>query len=51
VDATTIDLCLSVFWWAKWRSTKAAVRLHTQLDLKTELPSFVHITDGTRYTR
>jgi IS4 transposase len=40
-------LCLSVFWWAKFRSTKAAVKLHTQLDLKTEIPSCIHITDGT----
>lgn len=46
VDTTTIDLCLSVFWWAKFRQTKAAVKLHTQLDLKTEIPSFIHISDG-----
>src|SRR6266496_2897398 len=37
VDSTTIDLCLSIFWWAKFRSTKAAVKMHTQLDLKTEI--------------
>ena len=47
VDATTIDLCLNIFWWAKFRSTKAAVKMHTQLDLKTEIPSFIHITDGS----
>ncbi|HXL57752.1 MAG TPA: IS4 family transposase [Chitinophagaceae bacterium] len=47
VDSTTIDLCLSIFWWAKFRSTKAAVKMHTQLDLKTEIPSFIHITDGS----
>ncbi|HEY4799215.1 MAG TPA: IS4 family transposase, partial [Bacteroidia bacterium] len=46
VDSTTIDLCLSIFWWAKFRSTKAGVKMHTQLDLKTEIPSFIHITDG-----
>ena len=46
-DATTIDLCLNIFWWAKFRSTKAAVKVHAQLDLKTEIPSFIHITDGS----
>lgn len=46
VDASTIDLCLSVFWWAKFRKNKAAVKLHTQLDIKTEIPSFIHLTDG-----
>ncbi len=47
VDSTTIDLCLSVFWWAKFRKNKAAVRIHTQFDIKTNIPSFIHITDGT----
>ncbi|HLG34174.1 MAG TPA: IS4 family transposase [Bacteroidia bacterium] len=46
IDTTTIDLCLSVFWWAKFRKQKAAVKLHTQLDIKTEIPCFIHITDG-----
>ena len=46
LDATTIDLCLSVFWWAKFRKTKAAVKLHTLLDLRGNLPTFIHISDG-----
>jgi len=45
-DATTIDLCLSVFPWAPFRSTKAAVKLHTLLDLRGPIPSFIHISDG-----
>lgn len=46
IDTTTIDLCLSVFWWAKFRKHKAAIKLHTQLDIKMEIPCFIHITDG-----
>jgi transposase len=46
LDATTIDLCLSVFPWASFRSTKAAIKLHTLLDLRGSIPSFVHISDG-----
>jgi Transposase DDE domain/Domain of unknown function (DUF4372) len=46
LDATTIDLCLSVFWWAKFRKAKAAVKLHTLLDLRGNLPIFILITDG-----
>jgi hypothetical protein len=46
LDATTIDLCLSVFWWAKFRKAKAAVKLHTLLDLRGNLPTFIRITDG-----
>jgi hypothetical protein len=46
LDATTIDLCLSVFWWAHFRKTKAAVKLHTLLDLRGNLPTFMRITDG-----
>ncbi len=46
LDATTIDLCPSVFPWAPFRSTKAAVRLHTLLDLRGNIPSFLHISDG-----
>jgi hypothetical protein len=46
LDATTIDLCLSVFPWAPFRSTKAAVKLHTLLDLRGNIPSFLHISDG-----
>ncbi|WP_260295941.1 IS4 family transposase [Sedimenticola hydrogenitrophicus] len=46
LDATTIDLCLSVFPWAQFRQTKAAVKLHTLLDLRGNIPSFIHISDG-----
>ncbi|QGZ42482.1 IS4 family transposase [Pseudoduganella flava] len=45
-DSTTIDLCLSVYPWAPFQSTKAAVKLHTLLDLRGAIPSFVHISDG-----
>ena len=45
-DATTIDLCLSVYPWAPFRSTKGAIKLHTLLDLRGAIPSFIHITDG-----
>jgi hypothetical protein len=47
VDSTTVDLCLSVFWWAKFRKNKAAVKIHTQFDVKTDIPSFIYITDGS----
>jgi hypothetical protein len=46
LDASTIDLCLSVFPWATFRRTKAAVKLHTLLDLRGNIPTFIHITDG-----
>jgi uncharacterized protein DUF4372/DDE family transposase len=46
LDATTIDLCLSVFPWAPFRKAKAAVKLHTLLDLRGSIPSFIHISDG-----
>jgi len=46
LDATTIDLCLSLFPWAPFRSTKAAVKLHTLLDLRGAIPVFIHISDG-----
>jgi len=46
LDATTIDLCLSVFPWAHFRTTKAAVKLHTLLDLRGSIPTFIHISDG-----
>src|SRR5713101_7644089 len=46
LDATTIDLCLSTFPWAAFRATKAAVKLHTLLDLRGSIPTFVHISDG-----
>ena len=46
LDATTVDLCLSLFEWAPFRSTKAAVKLHTLLDLRGSIPTFIHISDG-----
>ena len=46
LDSTTIDLCLSVFPWAKFRKHKAAVKVHTLMDLKGSIPTFIRITDG-----
>ena len=46
LDATTIDLCLSLFPWAHFRKTKGAIKLHTLLDLRGNIPSFIHISDG-----
>jgi len=46
LDSTTIDLCLSLFPWAHFRSTKAAVKMHTLLDLRGNIPTFIHISDG-----
>ena len=46
LDSTTIDLCLNLFPWARFRSTKAAIKLHTLLDLRGPIPSFIAITDG-----
>ncbi len=46
LDSTTIDLCLSLFPWAHFRSTKAAVKMHTLLDLRGNIPSFIHVSDG-----
>ena len=46
LDSTTIDLCLSLFPWAPFRSTKAAIKLHTLLDLRGAIPTFIHISDG-----
>jgi hypothetical protein len=46
LDSTTIDLCLSVFPWAPFRTTKAAVKMHTLLDLRGNIPSFIHLSDG-----
>lgn len=45
-DATIIDLCLNVFWWATFRKTKGAIKLHTLYDIKTSIPSFIYITPG-----
>jgi Domain of unknown function (DUF4372)/Transposase DDE domain len=46
LDSTTIDLCLSLFPWARFRTTKSAVKMHTLLDLRGNIPSFIHISDG-----
>ena len=46
LDSTTIDLCLSVFPWAVYRTAKAAIKLHTLLDLRGNIPTFIHISDG-----
>ena len=46
LDSTTIDLCLSLFDWASFRTTKAAVKMHTLLDLRGAIPAFIHISDG-----
>jgi hypothetical protein len=46
IDSTVIDLCLNVYTWAHFRKTKAAVKLHVQLDLKNSIPCFIHITTG-----
>jgi len=46
LDTTTIDLCLSVFPWAHFRHAKAAVKIHTLLDLRGNIPTFIHISDG-----
>ena len=46
-DATTIDLCLSTFYWAKFRSTKAGIKLHTQIDLKTNIPEFILFSNAS----
>src|SRR5271157_403949 len=46
-DSTTIDLCLNVFWWAKFRKAKGGIKLHTLYDITTQIPSFIHITAAT----
>lgn len=46
LDSTTIDLCLSVFWWAEFRKTKGGVKMHTLFDVKTSIPSFIHVTNA-----
>lgn len=45
-DSTTIDLCLTVFWWANFRKTKAGIKIHTLYEITTQIPVFVHITDA-----
>ena len=49
LDSTTIDLCLSVFPWAHFRQNKAAVKMHTLLDLRGSIPSFIEVSDGKRH--
>lgn len=49
LDSTTIELCLNVFWWAKFRKHKAAIKLHTLLDVKCQIPCFIHISDGATH--
>jgi hypothetical protein len=46
LDSTTIDLCMSMFPWAHFRTTKSAVKMHTLLDLRGNIPSFIHVSDG-----
>ena len=45
-DSTTIDLCLSVFWWAKFRKRKGGIKIHTLYDIETQVPTFFHITEA-----
>lgn len=47
LDSTIVDLCLSVFWWATFRTTKSAIKVHTLLDLKTSIPFYIFITEGS----
>lgn len=49
IDATTIDLCLSTFFWATFRGAKAGIKLHTQLDLRTSIPEFIYITPASTH--
>jgi hypothetical protein len=46
LDSTTIDLCLSVFWWAEFRKHKGGIKLHTLYDVKTSIPTFIHISNA-----
>ena len=45
-DSTTIDLCLSLFWWANFRKMKAGIKMHTLFDVVTQIPAFIHITEA-----
>jgi len=49
LDSTTIDLCLNIFWWAKFRRYKGAIKLHTLLDIKCQIPCFIHISEGLQH--
>jgi len=46
LDSTAVDLCLNVFWWAKFRTTKGAIKINTLLDLKTSIPDFILVSEG-----
>ena len=46
-DSSTIDLCLNVFWWAKFRKAKGGIKLHTLYDITTQIPAFIHITTAS----
>ncbi|MEZ5005898.1 MAG: transposase [Bacteroides graminisolvens] len=46
-DSTTIDLCLNVFWWAKFRKKKGGIKVHTLYDVETQIPAFFHITTAS----
>jgi len=48
-DSTTVDLCLSVFWWAEFRKTKGGIKLHTLYDIKTSIPCFVHVSPASMH--
>ena len=48
-DSTTIDLCLSVFWWAKFRKKKGGIKVHTLYDVETQIPTFFHITEASAH--
>ena len=48
-DSTTIDLCLSVFWWAKFRKNKGGIKIHTLYDVETQIPTFFHITEASMH--
>ncbi|WP_211206187.1 DUF4372 domain-containing protein [Galbibacter orientalis] len=47
LDSTTIDLCLNVFWWAEFRKAKGGIKIHTLYDVKTSIPSFLHISNAS----
>lgn len=47
IDASIIDLCLNVFWWGTFKKNKAAIKLHTMLDVKTNIPTFLFVTEGS----
>lgn len=49
IDSTTINLCFNIFWWAPFRTNEAAIKLHTQFDVKTEIPAFIQLSDGATH--